>query len=257
MAQTDSALLGEKMLAQALRAEGIERLPDELGSHEGIWEKLLRFSGNRTRSDLLIEIGLGRRIASIVAKRLAKLMADAGEKPNPLLLTRERFANSDTVSQGSVLIDGSENTSVRFASCCRPIPGDSIVGYLGRGEGLTVHSLDCQVVKKLKHKDSERFIHVEWSDETVRTFETSIVVTVNNGKGVLAKVAGALSAAEADITHVDMAEESTQGVMDLKFIIAIRDIRQLDTVLRNLRHTPAVLRAQRSTGTTLNQVNPN
>jgi GTP pyrophosphokinase len=255
MAQTDSALLGEKMLAQALRAEGIERLPDELGSHEGIWEKLLRFSGNRTRSDLLVEIGLGRRIATIVAKRLAKLLADAGEKPNALLLTRERFANSDTVSQGSVLIDGSENTSVRFATCCRPIPGDSIVGYLGRGEGLTVHSIDCQVVKKLKHKDSDRFIHVEWSDEPVRTFETGVIVTVNNGKGVLAKVAGALSAAEADITHIDMAEESTQGVMNLKFIIAIRDLRQLDTVLRNLRHTPAVLRAQRSTGTTLNHSN--
>ena len=61
--------------------------------------------------------------------------------------------------------------------CCRPIPGDKIVGYLGRGEGLTVHSSDCQVAKKLQAKDSERFIGVEWSDEPVRTFETGIVVT--------------------------------------------------------------------------------
>ncbi|MEY4099505.1 MAG: hypothetical protein RL300_676, partial [Pseudomonadota bacterium] len=75
LAQGDSQNLGEKMLAQALRAEGIEHLPDEQGPMAEVWDRLLRFSGNRTRSDLLVEIGLGRRIASIVAKRLAKLLA--------------------------------------------------------------------------------------------------------------------------------------------------------------------------------------
>jgi GTP pyrophosphokinase len=246
LAQDDSQNLGEKMLAQALRAEGIERLPDEQGPMADVWDKLLRFSGNRTRSDLLVEIGLGRRIASIVAKRLAKLLSDVGQKPNPLLLTRERFTTGESLAQGSVAIDGSENTSVRFASCCRPIPGDAIVGYLGRGEGLTIHDSDCPVAVKLKNRDSERFMAVEWSDEPVRAFETAIVVTVNNAKGVLAKVAAALAAAEVDITQVSMADESPQGAIDMKFIIAVRDVHQLDNALRNLRHTPVVLKAQRS-----------
>jgi GTP pyrophosphokinase len=65
-------------------------------------------------------------------------------------------------------LDGSENASVKFATCCRPVPGDAIVGYLGRGEGLVVHTATCPVAKKLKHKDSERFIGVEWADEPVR-----------------------------------------------------------------------------------------
>lgn len=246
LAQDDSQNLGEKMLAQALRAEGIEHLPGEQGPMVDVWDKLLRFSGNRTRSDLLVEIGLGRRIASIVAKRLAKLLSDVGQKPNALLLTRERFTAGESLAQGSVVIDGSENTSVRFASCCRPIPGDAIVGYLGRGEGLTIHASDCPVAVKLKNKDSERFMVVEWSDEPVRAFETGIVVTVNNGKGVLAKVAAALAAAEVDITQVNMADESPQGAIDMKFIIAVRDVHQLDNALRNLRHTPVVLKAQRS-----------
>ncbi|MEY4138639.1 MAG: hypothetical protein RLZZ371_821 [Pseudomonadota bacterium] len=246
LAQGDSQNLGEKMLAQALRAEGIEHLPDEQGPMAEVWDRLLRFSGNRTRSDLLVEIGLGRRIASIVAKRLAKLLADVGERPDPLLLTRERFTAGEALAQGSVAIDGSENTSVSFAACCRPIPGDAIVGYLGRGEGLTIHKSDCQVAVKLKNKDRERFIAVEWSDEPVRAFETSIVVTVNNGKGVLAKVASALAAAEVDITQVNMADESPQGAIDIKFIIAVHDVHQLDNALRNLRHSPVVLRAQRS-----------
>jgi len=245
LAQDDSQNLGEKMLTQALRAEGIDHLPDEQGPMAGVWDKLLRFSGNRTRSELLVEIGLGRRIASIVAKRLAKLLSDVGEKPNALLLTRERFMAGEAVAQGSVAIDGSENTSVRFATCCRPIPGDAIVGYLGRGEGLTIHDSACQVAIKLKNKDSERFIAVEWADEPVRAFEAGIVVTVNNGKGVLAKVAAALAAAEVDITQLNMADESPQGAIDLKFIIAVRDVQQLEGALRNLRHTHAVLKAQR------------
>ncbi len=247
MAQTDSQYLGEKMLTQALRAEGIESLPASDKSHEASWDKLLRFSGNKTRAELLTDIGLGKRIASIVAKRLTKLLADGGEKPDALLLTRERFAAGEAIAQGSVQIDGSENTSVRFAQCCRPVPGDSIVGYLGRGEGLTVHTSQCQVAQKLQYKDSERFINVEWADEPVRSFQTGVVVTVTNNKGMLAKVAGALAAAEADITHVDMADDSDQGVIDLKFVIAVRDLHQLDLVLRNLRHTPAVLRAERIT----------
>jgi GTP pyrophosphokinase len=247
MAQTDSQVLGEKMLIQALRAEGIENLPDSGKPYEATWEKLLRFTGNKSREELLTDIGLGKRIASIVAKRLAKLLADRGEKPDALLLTRERFGTGEAIAQGSVQIDGSENTSVRFAHCCRPVPGDSIVGYLGRGEGLTVHASSCQVAQKLQYKDSERFISVEWADEPVRAFETGVVVTVTNGKGVLAKVAGALAAAEADITHVDMPNDSAQGAMDLRFVIAVRDLQQLDLVLRNLRRTPAVLRAERIT----------
>ncbi len=254
MAQSDSEYLGEKMLLQAVRAEGIENLPGSDKPHEAIWDKLLRFSGNRSRAELLTDIGLGKRIASIVAKRLANLLAEQGEKPDALLITRERFGASNAVAQASVQIDGSENTSVRFATCCRPIPGDSILGYLGRGEGLTVHTLGCQVAQKLQYKDSERFLRVEWSDEPVRTFETGIVVTVTNGKGVLAKVAAALAVSEADITHIDMTDDAGAAAMDLRFVIAVRDLNQLEAVLRNLRRTPVVIRAERITNAA--QFNP-
>jgi guanosine-3',5'-bis(diphosphate) 3'-pyrophosphohydrolase len=245
-AQADSEGLGEKMLKQALRAEGIEKLPTESGDHKLIWEKLLRFSGNKNKSELFTDIGLGKRIASIVAKRLLTLLTDGGEKPDALLLTRERYTDSETISQGSFVLDGSENASVQFATCCRPVPGDGIAGYLGRGEGLIVHSDDCAVAKKLRNKDSERFIGVEWSDEPIRTFETEVAVTVTNGEGVLARVAAALASAEVDITHIDMKDEAAQEATDVHFIIAVRDTAQLDTALRNLRRTPSVLNAQRA-----------
>ena len=246
LGQADSEGLGEMMLAQALRAEGIEKVPEDIEVNQHIWEKLLRFSGNKTKSELLTDIGLGKRIASIVAKRLLTLLTDSGEKQDALLLTRERFAENENVSQGGIVLDGSENASVRFARCCRPVPGDGILGYLGRGEGLIVHAVDCAVAKKLKHKDSERFIGVEWSDEPIRAFETEVLVTVTNGKGVLARVAAALAAAETDITHIDMEDEAAQDATDLRFVIAVRDLTQLETALKNLRRTPSVLKAQRA-----------
>lgn len=237
---------GRKLLAQALRAEGLSKLPEDDAEHQPLWEKLLRFTGNRTRAELLTDIGLGKRIASIVAKRLMALMAELGERPDALLLSRERFISHETISQGAVTLDGSENSSVRFALCCRPIPGDPIVGYLGHGEGLVVHTEACGVGQRLRHKDSERFFAVEWADEPTRAFETGVIITVRNDKGVLARVAATLADAEADITHVEMADETPQDSTDLRFVIAVRDRSHLDAVLRSVRRTTSVLSAART-----------
>ncbi|WCM87254.1 RelA/SpoT family protein [Acidovorax sp. NCPPB 3576] len=244
LAHTESAGLGEKLLTQALRAEGLERLPTE-AENQALWDKLLRFTGNRTRNELMTDIGLGKRIAGIVAKRLMVLMTEHGHRPDALLLTRERYSSHETLSQGGVTLDGSENASVQYANCCRPVPGDPIVGYLGRGEGLVVHNAQCSVAKKLQHKDSERFIAVDWADEPTRMFETGIVVTVANGKGVLARIAAELASSEADIVHVDMDDEAAMDTTDLRFVIAARDQSHVESSLRNLRRTPAVLRAFR------------
>ncbi len=245
LAQTESTQLGEKLLGQALRAEGIQKVPADEAPLQPLWDKLLRFTGNRNRQDLLMDIGLGKRIASIVAKRLVVLLAELGQKPDALLMTRERFTAHESVSQGAITLDGSENASVVYSRCCRPLPGDEIVGYLGRGEGLAVHRSECSTAAKLRQKDSERFISVEWSDEPTRAFETGIEVTVVNGKGVLARIAGAMAAAEADIVHVDMGQETAQDSAQLRFILSVRDLSHLEAVLRQLKRTPAVIQVER------------
>ena len=248
MAATESQDLGEKMLAQALRAEGIDRqrLSEDDEKHHHLWEKILHFTGNRSRAELLADIGMGKRIASMVAKRMVAFLAETGEKPNALLMTRERYMPHESVSQSGLVVDGSEGTSVHFSRCCCPIPGDGIVGYLGRGEGLFVHTDDCAVVKRLQQRDSDRFIAVDWSEEPVRTFEVNLLVTVSNGKGVLARVAAALAGAEVDITHVDMGHEPANGVTDLRFSVAVRDRIHLAWALRSVRRTPSVLKVQRA-----------
>jgi GTP pyrophosphokinase len=246
-AQSEFKDLGEKLLLQGLRAEGFAQLPAADQAHKTLWDKLLRFTGSKNLDELLTDIGLGKRVASIVAKRLVKLLGDLGERPDPLLLSLERFTAHETFSQGSVVVDGSDNASVQYALCCHPLPGDPILGYLGHGEGLVIHLESCQVAQRLKAKDSERFIAVEWSDETVRSFEASIVVTVLNGKGVLASVAAAITSAEADIKLVSMVDEvSGKEATDLRFLIAVQDFTHLQSVLSSLQRLPAVSKASRA-----------
>jgi GTP diphosphokinase / guanosine-3',5'-bis(diphosphate) 3'-diphosphatase len=248
LAEEESLALGERLLRQALRAEGISHLPGDDEASHGVWDKLLRFTGNRHRNELLTDIGLGKRIASMVSKKLAALLSEQGHKPDLLLISQERFGaatDDDKPSQGVVMLDGSEGASVQYARCCHPIPGDRIMGYLGKGEGLVVHTDDCPTGRKLLHRDAERFIEVEWSEEPSRLFESSVGVTVHNGKGVLAKVAAAMAAAEADITHVQMGDEPAQVATDLRFSLAVRDRVHLAHVLRQLKRTPSVIKAQR------------
>jgi GTP diphosphokinase / guanosine-3',5'-bis(diphosphate) 3'-diphosphatase len=244
----ESRAMGEKMLAQALRGEGLQLPSDEPGDHAAaaLWQQLTRWSGNRGRAELMVDVGLGRKIAIIVAKRLAQLMIEHGARPDAVTLTLGRFGQDDSApAQSVVFVDGSEGASVKFADCCRPIPGDQIVGYLGRGEGLVVHTAECHTGKRLFERDSERWIGVEWADDLTRPFETRIVVLVHNGKGVLAQVAAAISSAEADITHLDMGDAPAGDTTELRLLLSVRDRQHLADVLRTLRRSRVVLRGGR------------
>ncbi len=248
METEESRALGEKMLAQALRAEGLA-LPSADPNDEAaaaLWQQLTRWSGNRSRTELMVDIGLGRKIAIIVAKRLAQIMAEHGIRPDAVTLSLGRFTTDDsTPTQGVVFVDGSEGASIQFAPCCRPIPGDQISGYLGRGEGLVVHTKDCPTGRRLYERDSERWMQVEWAEEMTRPFETSLHVLVKNGKGVLAQVASAISAAEADIVHLDMDPEPAQETIELRLRVSVRDHVHLADVLRTLRRSAVVQRVSR------------
>ena len=248
MEHEESIGLGEKLLAQALRAEGLLLPSAELDDApaQALWGQLTRWSGNRSRADLLVDIGLGRKIATIVAKRLAQLMAERGNRPDAVTLTLNRFGvEADAATPPGVVIDGTEGASVVLATCCRPIPGDAIRGYLGRGEGLMVHTAECSLGKRLAERDPERWIAVEWDEQPSRAFETSVKLLVKNGKGALAQIAAAISAAEADISHIEMEGDNQDDATELTLLLAVRDRLHLADVLRTVKRSPPVQRASR------------
>ena len=248
MEQEESRDMGEKMLAQALRAEGLVMPSDDAADETAaaLWQQLARWGGNRGRGELLVDIGLGRKIAIIVAKRLAQLLAERGVRPDAVALTMGHYATDDAASrQGVVFIDGTQGSTIRLAPCCRPIPGDAIVGYLGRGEGLLVHTAECNTGKRLFERDRERWMHVEWAEDVSRSFEAGVAVQVTNGKGVLAQIASAISNAEADITHIDMGEEKASDSAEFRLLVSVHDRVHLAEVMRALRRASATTRVWR------------
>jgi GTP diphosphokinase / guanosine-3',5'-bis(diphosphate) 3'-diphosphatase len=248
MESEESRALGEKLLAQALRAQGLQAPSADPNDTTAatLWQQLTRWSGNRSRGELMVDIALGRKVATIVAKRMAQMMGERGLKPDAVTLTLGRYGHDDnTAAQGVVFVDGEEGASIKLATCCKPIPGDAIVGYLGRGEGLVVHAADCPAGKRLFERDSERWMQVEWADELTRSFETDLHVLVKNGKGVLAQVASAISAAEADITHLGMDPEPATETTELRLLVSVRDRLHLADVLRALRRSAVVQRVSR------------
>jgi len=244
--QNQARELGLQLLLQALRAEGLSELPEADERYRIIWQELLVFTGNRSRDELLSDIGLGKRSAVMVAEQLRTMLMHEGVESDAVLLSQARFTAHENLSQGVMMVDGSENASIIYASCCHPIPGDALLGYLARGEGLVIHTSDCAVAQRQRSKDPERFINVIWADEPVRLFDVGLIATITNGKGVLARVASTLAGADADIVHVAMTDEAAPQTLDLRFIVALRDRDHLARTLHALRRTPSVLRATRA-----------
>ncbi|MGC8507757.1 MAG: RelA/SpoT family protein [Thiomonas sp.] len=241
--QAESIELGRRLLQSALRHEHLELATLD----PAVWDKLLRWTGFKSREDLFADIGLGKRVADILAKRVVALASPQDALSAPLLDTIERLASrADADAQSVLQLDGSEGASVRYATCCRPIPGDAVIGYLGKGEGLIVHQQDCDVARRLFQKDPDRWIDLNWAAECTRSFETGLSVIVENSKGVLARVAAAISEHDSDIAHVTMDEDMQQATTELRFVVQVRDRKHLADVLRALRRLKFVVRASRA-----------
>jgi RelA/SpoT family (p)ppGpp synthetase len=222
----ESAALGERLLGQALRAAGINDI--ELDSAR--WEKLLRDIGVKSRSELFADIGLGKRLAAVVARRF--LPGDAQDRRRDM-------------RTAPVLIRGADGMAVQLAQCCQPIPGDPIIGLITKGQGLTIHTHDCKTIAKSRRKDHHDWVDVEWDPEPDRFFTVGIRVIVSNGRGILAKVAAALTSADTNITNVHTEDDESGNYATMEFSIQVADRQHLARVLRRLRHLPEVVRIMR------------
>jgi len=171
----ESVHLGERLLNQALAT--LKGNPAEIDADS--WEKFLRESGAKSRAELHADIGLGKRLAAVVA---ASLLQRAGSAP------------SEQQMPGTILIRGTEGMGAQLARCCNPIPGDPVIGLVSKGQGIVIHTQDCPVIRKSRH-ESDRWVDVQWDDKTRRHFLVNIRLSVANERGVLARVAGGIAEA--------------------------------------------------------------
>jgi GTP pyrophosphokinase len=226
----ESADLGKRLLEQALRA--LKANPDEVSrSH---WDKLIRTEHAKSKEEILADIGLGKRLSVVVARRLLSL----GD-PLP----------GETKQTGTITIRGSEGMAVQLAKCCLPIPGDPILGFIKKGQGLIVHTHDCPTIRQYRN-DPDKWLDVEWDPDTSRQFNVGIRLVTQNKRGVLGKVAAAIGEAGANIDHVNMEERESAAYGIVNLVIQVSDRMHLANVMRGLRSIPEVVRINRVKGGT-------
>jgi GTP pyrophosphokinase len=227
MQYEESAHLGERLLGQALNALG----SNSRTITEADWERLLKELSATTRQEVLAEIGLGKQLAIVIAR---KLMPAGAEAKQPGIA-------------GPVVIRGSEGMALQFAKCCHPIPGDPIIGFIKTGRGMIIHTHDCPVVAKTR-KDPDKWLDVEWAPDTKKLFSVNIKLVVSNQTGVLAKVAAEIAENGSNIENVSLEPGDSSVYTDIHFTLQVNNRLHLAQIMRGLRRHPEVIRINRLKG---------
>jgi len=236
----ESVELGERLLAQAARQFNLSLAEVT----ETQWETVLGQAELESRNDLLADIGLGRRLAAVVARQLA--LGAVPENPDEDSPT-PRTATASPHSP--VLIRGTEGMAVQLASCCHPIPGDAIVGHIRKGQGLAVHQSECVHARRARRADPERWIELQWANDSTANFTVGLDVGVLNERGVLGRIAVAIAEGDSNILNVHVEDEEAQVAL-IHFKIQVRDRTHLARVIRSLRRVKHVVQIARPRGVT-------
>ena len=233
---SESVAFGERLLKQSFHELKLEFPKDD----DPTWDKLLKESSANSREEILADIGLGKRLAAVVARRFAPL--------HPLIATTA--AELDVLSAARaapILIQGNEGQSVVLSPCCGPLPGDNIVAGIRVGTGLAVHTANCPVSIRARQREPERWINVALDTNTARHFPARIDVTALNERGVLGKIAGEIAQADSNIMNVNMNDDTSESFL-LSLTVQVDDRNHLARVYRAIRHVPQVRRIVRSKG---------
>jgi GTP diphosphokinase / guanosine-3',5'-bis(diphosphate) 3'-diphosphatase len=222
--RTEAIALGSRLLSQALREFGVPAEEVDPTAQQTALGEL----GMKDMDELYEKLGLGERLAPLVARRLlpGEHTADGKATPAPLAIA------------------GTEGLLVTYARCCFPIPYDPIFAFLSTGRGVVIHRENCVNVEDYR-KHPENWLPVSWQSAPDRLFSSEIRVNVVNRTGVLAAVAAAIASTETNIDHVSIDEQDSDAAV-LTFELRVRDRRQLARLVRVIRRMPDVTRVTRS-----------
>lgn len=228
----EAVRLGHRLLRTALANHGldVDSMDKDRIAH------LLKDIGLDSFDALLKDIGLGNRMAPLVAQRL--VVGGGHDDSRPLAI--------HGTNSGSLAIQGTEGMVVSFAKCCYPIPGDPIVGVMSAGRGLVIHRESCRNAAAHRSKP-DKWIQVFWSLEPVGEFTCGIRVQTANQRGVLAALASKISDQGSNIENVSF-EERDGITTTIIFVLTVRSRRHLAQIMRVIRGTPEVYRVQRTRG---------
>ncbi len=220
--RSESISLGERLLNKVLAGFGshldklsAERIKTVLGEY-----------GMEVIEDLLEDIGLGNRMAYVVARRL--LAEGDDQQPN---------------AEGPLAIRGTEGLVLSYARCCTPIPGDPIVGHLSAGKGMVVHLENCRNIGEVRH-NPEKCIQLSWAKDVTGEFNVELRIELEHQRGLIALLASTVNAADGNIEKISM-DERDGRISVIQLVVSVHDRVHLARVIKKLRALKGVVRITR------------
>ncbi len=221
--RSESISLGERLLNKVLASfdTHLEKIaPERVQAVLGEYRQ-------EVIEDLLEDIGLGNRMAYVVARRL---LAESGDETLPS-------------SEGPLAIRGTEGLVMSYAKCCTPIPGDPIVGYLSAGKGMVVHMESCRNIVDIRH-NPEKCIQLNWAKDVTGEFNVELRVELEHQRGLIALLAGSVNAADGNIEKISM-DERDGRISVVQLVVSVHDRVHLARVIKKLRALKGVMRITR------------
>jgi GTP pyrophosphokinase len=222
MRSSESVDLGKRLLDRSLKdLDSSLRKVGKVRMREALDELALKDA-----NELFEQLGLGERLAPLTARFLIGLNDDDAPP-----------------EAASLVIAGTEGVVVGYANCCRPIPGDDVMGYLSSGRGVVIHRNSCGNLINFR-KQPEKWIAVSWEEDIDRDFSSQIQVEALNKTGLLAEVAAMIADSDSNIEQVAVIDRHEDGTI-LTFLLQVKDRIHLAHIMRNIKRMPNVLRVSR------------
>lgn len=223
----------------------IERELKRLGYHEIAHEAMAHGAGYKNTEDFFAAVGRGDCKNAQVLNVIKSLVLPVESSLN---VTEHENKTRKSKSQGNIQIQGVGNLLTQIAKCCKPVPGDPIVGYITQGRGVTVHRSDCANALKFISEENERLIEVGWGIESGETYPVDIHISAHDRHGLLKDITALLSDEKVNVNAVKSSTDLKNNLANILITIEIEDIASLSRVLAKLEQLPNVLSVSRNRG---------
>jgi GTP pyrophosphokinase len=248
----DAERRGREALQTAIRKRG---LPPQRIAASPLLADVTREMGFRKADDFYIAVGQGKispkTVANKVFQRLKQGEAAAGDETEARLAgvlegRDERQRRTQEASDYGIKVKGVEDVMVRLAKCCRPVPGDPIVGYVSLGRGITIHRDDCRNMTALR-RSPERFTDVEWEGDNATSYRVELQVDAWDRTRLLEDLSRTF--AETGVNIIDAFCSTKHPMVKNRFVVEVGDSEQLRQCIGRLRNVDSVFDAYRVTPT--------
>ena len=226
--------IGKRLLDRELRRHHLS--PPEVFKSDAL-VKIAADSGLADADDLLIALGYGRVSLNHVINRLL---------PEPALKEgiKDKLLTSIGRQGRGVTIKGVNDIMINLAKCCNPVPGDKILGFITRGRGLSIHTVDCPNIDELDY-DRDRLVEVDWDVKQAATHPVKISVVTQDRPGMLAKISAAITAAEANISHAEITTTDEKKAV-FNFVVDVLDTAHLARLFQQVERVEGVIHTRRT-----------